>query len=212
LISLVLFDTSQNAGFSARVAGWVSGCDFPDVRHVRQSVGPPRLADEPRVDRPDNVAHVRSACAKIYNWMRAHVTTNYVVILEDDIFPQQADVIERLLHGFDQEVDSVAAAYPSRYTPHVVAWTNENNGRRPIPFSDRGEGLATIGGNGFGCVILRTAALRGVVFSDTPPPGTGLSHDFDIAFYQQQQRRQVRLDWSIECEHRNYRDREKIAD
>ena len=40
LASLVLYDTSQQPYFSARVAGWVNGCGFDDVRHVRESALP----------------------------------------------------------------------------------------------------------------------------------------------------------------------------
>ena len=203
-ISLVLFDTSQQPGFSAAVAGWIRGCDFPDVRHVRCAVGPIGLADAERRGVPQTVAEVRASMARIYNWLRLNVATEYVMILEDDIFPEPADVIERLLHSFDEQTDSVAAAYPSRFTPNFVAWRLGSDAREPIPLNQRGEGVEPIGGNGFGCVILRRSMLLAQMFCDEPHAPSGAdSHDFDVAFYLQaaRQARLCKLDWSIACEH-----------
>lgn len=201
LISLVLLDTSQQPGFSARVAGWVHGCDFPDVRHVRLAVGPPGLSDLDRRDSPDNVAAVRLAMAKIYNWARHHVVTNYVMFLEDDIFAP-ADVIERLLRGFDERTDSVTAAYQSRYYPAFVAWTV--SGGLPVPVAKRGTGLEPIAGSGFGCLLMRREFLCSQMFSDTPhTPSGGVSHDFDVAFWMlaARQGRVCKIDWTIPVEH-----------
>lgn len=202
--TLILCDTSQQHGFSARVAGWVRGCDFPDVRHVRRAVGPPNVADHERRNNAEAVANVRAAMAKIYNWARENIATDYTLILEDDIWPEPADLIERLLVSFDQHTDAVAAPYASRYTPSFVAWRRETNGQRPIPLNERGSGVEPIGGTGFGCLLLRTAMLRSTMFSDRPHlPSGATSADFDIAFFQQAQHtgRLCKLDWSIVCDH-----------
>lgn len=212
LLSLILFDTSQSERFSRMVSSWITGHrftpltaePFADVRHVCRAVGSAGVADAERRNNPRSVEHVRAAMARIYNWARANITTNYALILEDDIFPEATDVIERLLRGFDEHTDSVAAPYHSRYSAHFVAWRTESRAKQPIPLNQRGTGLETIGGNGFGCTLLRTEFLRSQMFSDVPHIASGgSSHDFDIAFYLQagQTGRVCKMDWSLHCDH-----------
>lgn len=212
LLSLVLFDTSQSERFSRMVSSWISGHrftpqtdePFADVRHVCRSVGSAGVADAERRNNPTAVEHVRAAMARIYNWARGNITTNYALIMEDDIFPDTPNVIERLLCGFDEQTDSVAAPYASRYSADFVAWRLGTHGRKPIPLTQRGNGLEAIGGNGFGCTMLRNSFLRSQMFSDEPHAASGgTSHDFDIAFYLQagQSGRLCKLDWSLHCDH-----------
>lgn len=49
-IRLILMDTSQDRDFFADVRAWIAGCDYTDVRHFRNPVGKPGLADFPRGD------------------------------------------------------------------------------------------------------------------------------------------------------------------
>jgi cellulose synthase/poly-beta-1,6-N-acetylglucosamine synthase-like glycosyltransferase len=190
-VRLVLLDTSQDDEFFQLVRGWVAGCDYPDVRHFRYAVGAPGLADADRYDL-DVRSQVRLAVARIYNRMLSLVETEYVWILEDDVTPPD-DAGERLLKGFDFDVVSVAAPYRSRYQATFVVWDREG-----ASFNAPGTGLQTVGGNGFGCTILRRSVLREHVFTaelETP--------DYDTAFYRRLRGTKwvARVDWSCLSEH-----------
>ena len=80
---LVLFDTSHDAAFSAGVRDWMAGCDYSDVRHVRQRVANANVADEDRRN-GDVWRQVVEAMWRIYNRMLELVETEYVWVLEDD--------------------------------------------------------------------------------------------------------------------------------
>ncbi|MGE0605921.1 MAG: glycosyltransferase [Pirellulales bacterium] len=188
-IRLTLFDTSHGEAFSRKVRDWLSHCDYPDVRHVRQQVGVPGLADLPRREAADEV---RLAMARIYNRLAREIATDYVWILEDDIRPP-LDACTRLLAGFDEQTASVSAAYRSRYQGAYVAWDQSLRN-----FTQPEQGLRVIGGNGFGCVMVRGHVLRETVF-------TALlgCPDYDHAFYDRlgKSTLQAKMDWSLECEH-----------
>ena len=186
---LVLFDTSQNPDFSNTVRTWILACDYPDVRHVRQAVGEAGLADKPR---RQVKAEVSLAMARIYNRMARELTTDYVWVLEDDILPP-ADACQRLLEGLDEFTASVSGAYWSRYAGGYVAW-DRNQSR----ITRKQEGLQQVGGNGFGCVVLRGAIVRDTVFTATMDYPA-----YDNAFYWRLQMTGLaaKVDWSLECEH-----------
>ncbi|HEV3025302.1 MAG TPA: glycosyltransferase, partial [Pirellulales bacterium] len=161
-----------------------------DVRHVRAGVGPAGLADEPRLAALDQV---RSAMTRIYNWVAREATTEYVWVVEDDVLPP-VDACERLLRAFDADTSSVTGVYPSRWRDGFVVW--EANQQK---YTVRGQGVQRVGGNGFGCVVLRGGVLRGTVFSTT------IDHPaYDNAFYHRLAATGLaaKFDWSVECEHR----------
>ncbi|HJT76342.1 MAG TPA: glycosyltransferase family 2 protein [Gemmataceae bacterium] len=189
-VQLVLLDTSQDAAFGATVRAWVAGCDYPDVRHVRQAVGEPGLADR---DRRAAVREATLAMARIYNRLARLVTTDYVWVVEDDVLPPD-DACERLLRGFDERTASVSAAYRSRFGDGYVAW--EHTQQR---FLQKGQGLQRVGGNGFGCVVLRGSVVRDTVFTATIDYPA-----YDNAFYHRlfATGLEAKVDWSVECEHR----------
>jgi hypothetical protein len=62
----------------------------------------------------------------------------------------------------------------------------------------RSKGLLTIGGNGFGCVILRRSVIRQTVFQHAAPTA-----DYDPNFYHWLASTSftARLDCRVECEH-----------
>lgn len=189
-LRLVLMDTSQDSDFSSLVRCWLATCDYPDVRYIREAVGEAGLAERPRLAA---AREVTLAMARIYNRMAREVTTDYVWVLEDDILPPD-DVCERLLRGFDDQTASVSAAYRSRFANGYVAWEHTQQ-----KFLTRGDGLQEVGGNGFGCVILRGHVLRDTVFTAT------LDYPaYDNAFYHRLHGTglKARIDWSVECEHR----------
>jgi hypothetical protein len=155
-------------------------------------VGDPGLADEERRGQVAVQNAVRMAAATIYNHLARHVTTSFVWIVEDDVIPPDNSA-ELLLQGFDQDTASVAGPYRSRYHDGYVAWTK---GHRIIEEGE--EGLQSVEGNGFGCVMLRGNVLKESLFTCRQPP-----YDFDPAFYGRlkQAGYQSKLNWNAECEH-----------
>ena len=206
-VKLWLLDTSQNERFGHRIRRWISQCDYTDVRYRSESVAMPGLADAPR-DNGQTLDAVRIAAARIYNRLAREVTGHYVLTLEDDVIPPN-DVIERLLRGFDHNVASVAAPYPSRFHKGYVAWTAGRQliEERPAPAtepstSDSGEPnlrFAQVEGNGFGCTLFRSDVVREALFTARQQPYV----DFDPAFYERLKSTglQSKLCWDAECQH-----------
>lgn len=188
-IRLVLLDTSQDPKFAALVRTWLAQCDYSDVRYLCEAVGAPGLADRPR---PMAMTEVTLAMARIYNRLLRDVGTDYVWIIEDDVVPP-LDACVRLLHGFDAETGSVSGTYWSRCSEAYVVWQRD---QRLIP--RKGTGLEVVGGNGFGCVLLRSDVVRQSVFTATIDIPA-----FDNAFYYRlpQTGLKAKVDWTVECAH-----------
>lgn len=205
ITTLILFDTSQSNRFSGLVGDWIRRNEFLDVRHVRATVGSPRIADADRRQSTGVVTEVRQAVARIYNWLRANVATQYVMVLEDDVFPNRDDVIEQLLRGFDEHTSSVSGAYRSAYGRAFVAWSEVFTNGQPKYREVPDVGLQPTIGNGFGCVMLRRSLIRDVRFADMPHlPSKTTSADYDVEFYTRLRmagRDLAKLDWSIQCDH-----------
>lgn len=188
-IQLLLMDTSQDESFSKHVRSWLGQCDYSDFRYVRYPVGEPGLADLPRFSVQIEVAR---AMARIYNWVAKEARSRFVWIIEDDVVPPK-DACLRLLQGFDHQTASVSGCYLSRIASGFVAWDSDQN-----RFTHQGEGIEEIGGNGFGCVLLRSAAMDQIVFAtDTAPSAC------DTSFYKQLQflNWKVKMNWSVKCQH-----------
>ena len=182
-------DTSGDAEFGRDVRQFLADSPYPDMRYAAQIVGEPGLADKPRDDHCDAV---RLACARIYNRMAREVTTPFVLVLADDIVAPP-DVIERLMRAMDQWTGAVGAPYRSRTHGGYVAWNEEGD---HLP---GGVGVQTIGGCGFGCLLLRRSAF----INDTLSYGYAEPADFDIAFCRRLRRDgwTIKIDWSQECRH-----------
>lgn len=211
-IKLWLLDTSQNERFGRRVKRWISQCNYTDVRYSTDAVATPGLADAPR-DNGATLDAVRMAAARIYNRLAREVTGHYILTLEDDVIPPN-DVIERLLRGFDHNVASVAAPYPSRFHKGYVAWTAgrqliearpETGVRSPEEGTDssssslQSPGYSLIEGNGFGCTMFRSDVFREALFTARQQPYV----DFDPAFYERLKSTglQAKLCWDAESQH-----------
>lgn len=193
-VRLVLCDTSQNEEFGQMVRDWICRCSYDDVRYYRQAVARPGLADEDRLN-PDVCRAVQAAMPRIYNRLAREAATEFVWIVEDDIVPPAA-AAECLLNGFSWggKDASVSGAYHGRLkTQAWIAW--DRAGRR---FRTRGRGVQTIGGNGFGCVMLRASVLRQAVFQHAEPCG-----DYDPNFYSwlQMHGYVAKIDWDVSCSH-----------
>lgn len=188
-IQLFVIDTSQDAEWSGDVRAWLASGPFSDYRYFARSVGTPGLAD---VDRLEFVTDVRMAMARIYNLLRSELKTDYVWILEDDILPPP-DVASRLLQQFDERTASVAAPYRSRFHEGYVVWDRKQTTFRTAP-----DGVTSVGGNGFGCVILRAEVLRRTAFSHAVR-----IPDFDKAVYRSLGLTGLtsKVNWDAECEH-----------
>ena len=189
---LILMDTSGNKKFHKRVSNWVSHCGYPDVRLLKFWPGErPGAADEDRRD--EQVKHrVQRAVARIYNLMAREVTTPYVWILEDDVFPPAA-CCEQLLRGFSPSVVAVAAVVPSRIQNHYLHW-GVNRSRSNVP----GKGFEEIQGSGFGCPILRREVLKNEVFTFDPSFCNG---DYDVSFYTRLDGGKCLVNWDVLCQH-----------
>jgi glycosyltransferase involved in cell wall biosynthesis len=203
-VKLWLLDTSQNERFGRRIRRWISQCDYADVRYRAEAVATPGLADAPR-DTGATLDAVRMAAARIYNRLAREVSGHYVLTLEDDVIPPN-DVIERLLRGFDHNVASVAAPYPSRFHKGYVAWTagRELIQERPAEGAKDEEDrsslyYAQVEGNGFGCTLFRGDIFRDALFTARQPPYV----DFDPAFYERLKSTglQAKVCWAAECQH-----------
>jgi hypothetical protein len=93
----------------------------------------------------------------------------------------------------DKNTALVVAPYRSRYHGDYVCWDDKAKSHRG------GEGIAKIGGAGFGCTLIRRAALMAELFTSGP----GESPDFDIAFCARLRKQgwTLKADWSQEPVH-----------
>lgn len=190
---LILKDTSGSAEFGRIVRRWLAESDYSDARYISQQVARSGLADEDRTE-PDITRAVQIAMARIYGDLSRIASTEYVWTLEDDIIPP-LDACRQLMRQFDSNVASVAAPYRSRYHDGYVVWNREGD------ILLGGSGTESVGGNGFGCNIIRRSVLHHTVIRHDGPTG-----DFDPNFYRWLRSFQngswtALVDWSSECRH-----------
>lgn len=190
-IKLILCDSSQVPEFSALIRQWAAVCDYSDVRVLQMVAGAKGVADKDRRDVSVR-RQVQLAVARIYNRMLCELTTEFVWIIEDDVIPP-LDACHRMLNAFDKHVASAALPARSPYHNGFIAWDEQNQ-----IIQQAGNGQASVGGNGFCCVVLRKSILRRTRFTHS-----GRNGDFDAAFYDwlAGSTYQARMDWSMECEH-----------
>lgn len=190
-LRVVVCDTSQDPAFGAQVRADLGALNLPDLRIYRQRVAPAGIADAPR---EAAAAAVRSAMVRIYSRAIQEAATEYLWILEDDVRPP-VDTLDRLLRHFDHHVASVSAAYRSRHGARDwVAWAPDRH-----PYTDApSRGVAPVGGNGWGCVVLRTSVARGI-----PIRTDGPTADYDPNFYHHLGRSGWRAlcDWATVADH-----------
>lgn len=194
-IHLVMMDTSRDAVFSEMVKNWLINCDYASIQYIPFDTSSKGLADVKRTDdegyaRHDVLKEVRLSMSRIYNRARKHISTDYLWIIEDDVIPP-LDVCSKLLESFCNNTLSVSAPFPHRYEKGYVAWGKDS------VLLKGGRGVEEIGGNGFGCVILRSSVFKNHVFT------ASLEHpDFDKGFYAKYRNEYlVKIDWGLECHH-----------
>ena len=185
---LFLADTSGVPEFGRSVRQFLASCDYPDTRYACWTVEEQGLADRPRGEHLDAV---RLACARIYHRMAGEITTRFVLIVEDDVIPPPG-IIGRLLHAMDAGTVAVAAPYRARLHDAFVVWDDEGSNL------EGGRGVESVGGSGFGCLLIRRGTLDRM-----RPPGEGDPADIDRAFglRLRRDRRTFKVDWSQDCRH-----------
>jgi hypothetical protein len=194
---LYVLETSQNAAFRANLRTWLAQCGYAGTSLISARVGPPGIADLPR---PEALDAVRHAVAAIYNRFARACATPLALCLEDDVIPP-IDAFPRLVQQLGEKRLSVSAVVHGRHAQYrrgaPLAWNWLPDGKREdLP---PGQGLAAVGGNGFGCVALRGDYLRRQVFRSGPP-----RNDFDFNFYHDATCHdgwEAWLDWDCVCRH-----------
>jgi glycosyltransferase involved in cell wall biosynthesis len=143
---------------------------------------------------------VQTAVAAIYNRMFREVATEYILTLEDDVFPDRLDAIEQLAKCVEQDTAAVTGAYQQRYYPNgwTVFFSIPANGRPKLQ-ANKGTGVQNIMGTGFGCLLIRKSQVEHEVLV-----GNGeRSIYYDAAWFERlsKQGRKCRINWGVECEH-----------
>ena len=194
-LSLKLAVTTDDTGFLARLCALAGNAlalgRIKTYTLSRQTVGPEHLAD---ADRHNSSTHrdVQIAMARLYSKALAEADTEYNWILEDDIGPPP-DALPALLASFDHNVASVGLPYASRFQAAYVAWTADGN---PYTTPPR-PGPSPVGGNGFGCTMLRRSFFQDI------PIRSDRRGDYDPSFYSDLARQGgiAIVDWSHPCLH-----------
>lgn len=195
-LHVVILDTSQDETFGTTVRKWLEQCDYRSFTYLRENIGRKGLADTDRSDEKTK-QEVADACAKIYNRFARNCTTTLACILEDDVIPP-IDAYARLIGHFREDVATVSACYFHRKLAQPVAWTWDKMTGLPA-FALVTNGVTSVGGNGFGCLVVRGERLRHTVFHAGPPYG-----NYDHNFYHvvtEQDGQTALLDWDCICEH-----------
>lgn len=187
--------TTQHAPFLDRLSQIATQATrdnlIQSARIYRHHVGTPALADANR-RQPDNYRAVQIAMSRLYSKALAETHGEYLWILEDDIEPPP-EALPAMLAAFDHNVASVALPYRSRFEDSYVAWSLTEEPFRTRPHSRP----APVGGNGFGCVILRQSFCAGI------PIRSDRGGNFDPEFYNDLRARHgiALVDWSRSCTH-----------
>lgn len=193
-IHIVILDTSQDEPFGKIIRSWLESCDYREHTYLRETVGIKGIADMPR----HIVEHQMSdACAVIYNRLARMCSTPVAFVLEEDVIPPD-DAFMRLQSLHREGVVSVSGVYRHRQLPRLIAWDWNQDGF-PVPRPFMGTGVTTIGGNGFGCVLIDGPYFRKTVLRSGAP-----IRNFDHNFYHQAvhlEKRTALIDWSIVCKH-----------
>jgi len=144
------------------------------------------LANKDRRGNNNVQHHVNMAMAKIYNNLLPKVSTEYLLIVEDDNIPEY-DCAEKLLRSFTPSTFSVSAPYTHHFWPdELVVWNWEyyvvagEPSRKPFSSKDleTKTGAEDIGGNGFGTVMLKTCIIKNYPFSAMDNNGF-----YDVSLY-----------------------------
>ena len=191
-VRLFLMDSSRSPRFNKKLYSWSASSGYNDVRIVRYDTGErDGVADEDRRD--ETVKHtVQRATCRIYNVMARESTTEYIWTIEDDVLPPD-DACELLLKEFDPKTISVGAPLLSRYHDGYLHWSLDGT-----TCPNERKGVELIGGNGFGCTIVRKSSVGNAVFTSNPKFCKG---DYDVSFYKRNVSGRCKMHWGCKCKH-----------
>jgi hypothetical protein len=146
----------MNATHAALTAKMLTLEDWQgDLQIERIDAGYPRLADQDRRNAVKIGRDVEAAVGAIYNRAVTLLGTEYVVFIEDDVIPHDANLIEKMFRTMGPWVSGVSGVYRQRYqTEKCCAYDVPYLGDhsfKPL----HGSGLEQVGGTGFGCLMTR---------------------------------------------------------
>ena len=179
LIHLVFYDNSADPDFADILKDYLRGCDygattyFTDVERIAPALDPglgaselsnAQVADFGKDGRIRSHEPMGRTTSRIYNRMLALLSEPLVWIIEDDVEPPP-DALARLVHAlWPRERAFASGLVMSRFhgTPFAARATDwargEFAGLTPAP------GVRPVDATGFGCILLRRAALADIVF------------------------------------------------
>lgn len=202
--AIVIAETGGNRPLYELVRRQLATSRFEDVRIYRHQAGRAGLAD---ADRFETEAAVQLAVAEVYNRFAQECRSDLALIVEDDVLPElPADqLIEELKQGLDEKTAAVSGLYQSRFTADLVAWIG--GGGRDLQFLDRGipwspvDRFREVIGVGFGCLLVRTEALRAVPHAIEPE-----NPWYDPRFFERLRRLGfgVKVARDVRCTHGEY--------
>lgn len=193
ITDVMIIDSSDSEEFRNRLKMDLAGLDVRSIRYVSRARSN-GLQDQPRSG-TQAYYDVQAVMPRIYRHLR-DVTTEYVMIVEDDVLPP-AGAVETLMMKVEDNVAGVAGVVPSAYQLGF-AISGATFGST-LPITPRND-LQPIAFSGFGCLLLR----RSAVMEATPfhHAGTG---NYDVEFCRSIRERGWLwlLDWSVRCGHRD---------
>jgi len=192
---IIVIDSSSDPAFRSKVKAWLNERDVRSAKYV--SLPPSNgLADAERKIGNDAYRGVQRAMPRVYRNLRESLTTEFAMIVEDDVLPP-VDTIERLLRSMGENVAAVSGVVPSRFViGDAIAWRANQN---PIKLNSTHNTVERVGGTGFGCLLLRRSSLD----SALPFHHGGPSGNYDIEVTREIGATGLAwlMDWSIRCVH-----------
>ncbi|MDE1971201.1 MAG: glycosyltransferase family 2 protein, partial [Patescibacteria group bacterium] len=212
----------KNPTFWSRRIGWINMQTWPNLRLVvanttdknikhlftnlrvpysfyNQSFPNQGLEDINRIGNASAETRVQTVVAAIYNRMWKETSTEYVLVLENDVFPEPLNTIEKLMQGVAPNVCAVSGAYKQRYPPYGWTIYKDFNAGRPLLLPTQQEGIEDIRGAGFGCLLVRRSQMAHEVIKGNTP----LSRYYDADIFERLvlQGKKVKINWDVICDH-----------
>lgn len=183
--------TAASLGIADFACAGVSVYDHP--------VGAPGLADLDRRVSGNLCRDVDAAVAAIYNRAAMEANSEYLAIVEDDVFPHAPDWIERLMHNMGPKTAAVSAKYHHRYQPEkcVAFHVQEPRFCTLLPMTCTGR--QQIDGTGFGALVIRRSVLHR--FPLAADQASHAHYDLDLGRRLKAAGWQWWLDADVSCDH-----------
>ena len=215
-IKLCFYDNSCNPEFEKRLRQFLSQCDYPQTQYIRDDskcfdgITQQEFAGGDASVRVQREATVHRQLTRIYNRMTSETTTDLIWLVEDDIVPP-ADALYQLFDGLGYGDAAVAGCVLSRFRHKPTAWrmlsldpwkleeTDEPNEEQLAAAEWNTEAMGQVGG---GCLLLKTAALRQVVFRPCAvPPNSWRGWDAALGYDLNHLGWGVHVNWRVRCQH-----------